>query len=154
VFSIKKYCIFTFYEIVLCIFLHFTKSFYVFFYILRKNGSRSIQFKEPFTWLEKAGLVLRCFNAKAIEKPLEANVDRTYFKAFISDIGLLMAMYPLSTSQEFLRDGLDSRKGAIFENLAAIMINKAGLPLYYFAKGSEHLEIDYIIESNDGIVLL
>ena len=119
-----------------------------------KNGARSIQFEEPFTWLEKAGLVLRCFNVKAIEKPLEANVDRTYFKAFISDIGLLMAMYPLSTSQEFLRDGLDSRKGAIFENLAAIMINKAGLPLYYFAKGSEHLEIDYIVESNDGIVLL
>lgn len=119
-----------------------------------KNGGRSTEFEEPFVWLEKTGLVLRCFNLKAIEKPLEANSDKTYFKAFISDIGLLMAMYPLSTSQEFLRNELDSRKGAIFENLAATMINKSGLPLYYFSKGSEHLEIDFIFESDEGITLL
>ena len=118
-----------------------------------KNGGRSSEFESPFIWLEKAGLVLRCFNVKAIEKPLEANVDKSYFKAFISDIGLLMAMYPLSTSQAFLRDELDSRKGAIFENLAAIMINKSGLPLYYYSRGSEHLEIDFIFESDKGIVL-
>lgn len=110
-------------------------------------------YEGAFEWLEKAGLVLRCFNLNVIETPLEANADKTYFKAFISDIGLLMAMYPIATSQEFLRDELESRKGAIFENLAAIFIHKAGLPLYYFAKGSEHLEIDYIVESNNGIVL-
>lgn len=119
-----------------------------------KNGGRSKEFEEPFEWLEKAGLVMRCFNLRAIEKPLEANTDKTYFKAFISDIGLLMAMYPLSTSQEFLRDELDSRKGAIFENLLATMIKKAGLPLYYYSRGSEHLEIDYIFESDEGITLL
>jgi uncharacterized protein len=119
-----------------------------------KSGGRSTEFALPFEWLEKAGLVLRCFNTKAIEKPLEANVDKHYFKAFIADIGLLMAMYPLSTSQEFLQDQLDSRKGAIFENLAAIMIKKANLPLYYFANGTEHLEIDYLLETHQGIVLL
>ena len=119
-----------------------------------EHGGRSSRFEEPFTWLEKAGLVLRCFNLRAIEKPLEANVDKSYFKAFISDIGLLMAMYPISTSQEFLRDELDSRKGAIFENLAATMIYKTGLPLYYFSRGSDHLEIDYIFEGSNGIVLL
>ena len=119
-----------------------------------KSGGRSTEFKEPFEWLEKAGLVLRCFNLTAIEKPLEANADKTSFKAFISDIGLLMAMYPLSSSQEFLRDELESRKGAIFENLMATMINKAGLPLYYFSRGSDHLEIDYIFESDKGITLL
>lgn len=97
--------------------------------------------------------LLRCFNLNAIEKPFEANVNKAYFKAFVSDIGLLMAMYPLSTSQEFLRDELDSRKGAIFENLAATMISKSGLPLYYFSKGSEHLEINYIFEGENGIIL-
>lgn len=118
-----------------------------------KSGGRSSEFSEPFEWLEKSGLVLRCFNLKAIESPLEANADKTYFKAFISDIGLLMAMYPLSTTQGFLRDELDSRKGAIFENLMATMINKADFPLYYFSKGSEHLEIDFIFESDKGIIL-
>lgn len=37
-----------------------------------------LEFEEPFEWLEKVGLVLRCFNLKAIEKPLEANIDKTY----------------------------------------------------------------------------
>jgi uncharacterized protein len=119
-----------------------------------KKGGRSSEFEEPFEWLEKAGLVIRCFNLKAIEKPLEANIDRTYFKAFISDIGLLMALYPISVSQSFLQDDLDSRKGAIFENLGAIMINKSTLPLYYFSNLKDHLEIDFILETAKGILLI
>ena len=119
-----------------------------------KKGGRSSEYEGAFEWLEKAGLVLRCFNLKAIETPLEANSDKTYFKAFISDIGLLMAMYPISVSQDLLADKLESRKGALFENLAATMINKARLPLHYYSRGSEHLEIDFILESKNGIILL
>ncbi len=119
-----------------------------------KKGGRASEFEEPFDWLCKAGLVIRCFNVKAIEKPLEANVDRTSFKAFISDIGLLMASYPVSVSQNFLIGELDSRKGAIYENLCATMIHHSGLPLYYFFKGEDHLEIGFLIEDNDGILLI
>ncbi len=82
-----------------------------------KKGGRASEFEEPFQWLGKAGLVLRCFNTKAIEKPIQANLDTTYYKAFLSDIGLLMAMFPIQASQDFLNDELDSRKGAIYENL-------------------------------------
>lgn len=120
---------------------------------VKKNG-RASEFSEPFEWLEHAGLVIRCFNVNAIERPLELNCDKSYFKVFFSDIGLLMAMYPLSTSLEFLRDELDSRKGAIFENLAAIMLNKCKFPLYYFSNGTDHLEIDFIIEGINGLILI
>lgn len=119
-----------------------------------KTGGRASQFQLPFDWLEKAGLVLKCPNVNAIEKPLEANANKSIFKAFISDIGLLMAMYPLSTSQEFLTDKLDSRKGAIFENLVATMIRKTGLPLYYYSKTDQHLEIGFLFETSKGIVLV
>ncbi len=119
-----------------------------------KKGGRAAEFEDAFEWLEKAGLLIRCFNLKAIEKPLSMNATRNHFKAFMSDIGLLLASYPLSVSQDFLRGSLGARKGAIYENLAATMIDKADLPLYYFSNGSEHLEIDFIIENEDGIVLL
>ncbi len=119
-----------------------------------KKGGRAHEFEDAFDWLDKAGLVVRCFNTKTIEKPLEANIDRSYFKAFISDIGLLMAMYPLETTQSFLTDTLDSRKGAIYENLCATMINKCDFPLYYFSNGKDHLEIDFLLEDNEGIILL
>ena len=118
-----------------------------------KKGGRATEFKEGVEWLEKAGLVLRCFNVKALETPLSLNVDETYFKAFISDTGLLMAMYPIVTMRDFLNDNLDSRKGAIYENLAGVLIHKAGFPLYYFANGEKHLEIDFLIEGADGLIL-
>lgn len=119
-----------------------------------KKGGRASEFEEPFEWLEKTGLIIKCFNLRAIEKPLEANANRSYFKVFLSDIGLLMALFPISVSQSFLNDELDSRKGAIFENLTATMINKNNLPLYYFSNGTDHVEIDFIIENKDGVILL
>lgn len=118
-----------------------------------KKGGRAAEFKEGFEWLEKAGLVLRCFNVKAPESPLSMNADETYFKAFISDTGLLMAMYPIVTLRDFLNDSLDSRKGALYENLAGVLIHKAGFPLYYYANGEKHLEIDFLIEGSSGLIL-
>ena len=118
-----------------------------------KNGGRSAQFEDAFTWLEKAGLVLRCYNTKAIEMPLSMNADKSYFKAFISDVGLLMAMYPVAILRNFLNDELGSRKGAIYENLAAVLLAKKDFPLYYFSDGKKHLEIDYLIEGKNGIIL-
>lgn len=122
-------------------------------YSLVKQGGRSKDFKDGFEWLEKAGLVLRCFNVNSLENPLELNADDSYFKAFISDLGILMAMYPIMTLRDFLNDNLGSRKGAFYENLAAIMISKAGFPLFYFADGEKHLEIDFLIEGVRGIIL-
>ena len=118
-----------------------------------KSGGRSQEFKEGFEWLEKAGLILRCFNVNSLETPLSLNADTSYFKAFISDTGLLMALYPIVTLRDFLNDNLGSRKGALYENLAAVFINKAGFPLYYFSNGSKHLEIDFLIEGSNGLIL-
>ncbi len=118
-----------------------------------KSGGRSSMFKEGFEWLEKSGLVLRCFNVRALERPLSLNVDEAYFKAFVSDTGILMAMYPIVTMRDFLNDRLDSRKGALYENLAGVLISKAGFPLYYYSDGSKHLEIDFLIEGLEGLIL-
>ncbi|MBQ3792550.1 MAG: ATP-binding protein, partial [Clostridia bacterium] len=118
-----------------------------------KKGGRASEFQESFEWLEKAGLVLRCFNLKSLESPLSLNAEETYFKAFISDPGLLMAMFPVVTLRDFINGKLDSRKGALYENLAAVCIRNAGFPLYYYACGEKHLEIDFVLEGKDGLVL-
>ncbi|MCR5458122.1 MAG: ATP-binding protein [Clostridiales bacterium] len=118
-----------------------------------KKGGRASEFEWGFEWLEKAGLVLRCHNVKALERPLSLNAEDTYFKAFISDPGLLMAMYPIVTLRDFLSDNLDSRKGALYENLSGVFISKAGFPLYYYADGGNHLEIDFLLEGCEGLIL-
>ncbi len=118
-----------------------------------QHKGRSETFENAFDWLEKAGLILRAYNVKAVETPLKANADLAAFKVFFSDIGLLMSQYPISTLQGLINDTLDSKKGAIFENLAACHLTSEDLPLYYYSNNKEHLEIDFLIEGKDGIIL-
>lgn len=119
-----------------------------------KKGARQNQYRDAVDWLYKAGLVLPTYNTKAIESPLEANKNESNFKLFLSDIGLLMACFPLSTLQELINHKLGSRKGGIYENLSATMIHKAGFPLYFYGDYAKHLEIDFLLETKDGITLL
>ena len=119
-----------------------------------RKGARQNQYSEAVDWLNKAGLILPVYNVNAIESPLEANKKDSNFKLFLSDIGLLMASFPLSTLQELINHELGSRKGAIYENLSATMIHKAGFPLYFYGNYANHLEIDFLLETKDGITLL
>ena len=116
--------------------------------------ARYNQYANVFDWLEKAGLVLLTRNLKAIESPLQGNAENNAFKAFVGDPGLLMSLFPLATLQDFLLNRLGSRKGALYENLLASMIAKAGFPLFYYGNYEKHLEIDFLLEAKDGIVLL
>lgn len=119
-----------------------------------RKGARQNQYSDVIDWLSKAGLVLTVYNTSAIESPLEANKINNNFKLFLSDIGLLMACFPLSTLQELINHELGSRKGAIYENLSATMIHKAGFPLYFYGNFARHLEIDFLLETRDGITLM
>ena len=118
------------------------------------KGSRYSKFKNAFEWLEQSGLVIRVFNTKAIESPLIENVDEACFKLFFSDIGLLLASLPISNTQGLIDESLESRKGAIYENLMATMIDKESFPLFYYHQSPKHLEIDFLLETKEGIVLL
>ena len=119
-----------------------------------EKGGRASKYERAFDWLSKSGLILRTFNVRAPEMPLTSHKEDSEFKLYLSDIGLLMAMYPIAVSQRLLSEDLDSRKGAIYENLLATMINKVGIPLYYFGNGTDHLEVDFLIESSNGMILL
>ena len=119
-----------------------------------KKGGRASEFEGTFEWLKKAGLVLQCYNVKALEEPLTANREENFFKSFLADPGLLMALYPIANTQEFLADELGNRKGAIFESLGACMIDQAGFPLYYSSDPANHREIDFLLETKEGIVLV
>ena len=118
------------------------------------KGARSSRYANAVEWLEKSGLVLRVYNVSAIESPLKSNVNANNFKMFYADIGLLMANLPISVSQEFVNEILGSKKGAIYENLVATTLDKTGFPLMYYGDSEKHLEIDYLIEGKNGIILL
>ncbi len=116
-----------------------------------EGGGRSEEFSDAITWLEKTGLIVRCFNTSAVETPLNGNYMEDKFKIYFPDIGLLVASYPITLTSELLSGGLGAYKGAIYESIAADMLYKADIPLFYHEETLEHLENDFLVETSSGI---
>lgn len=114
-------------------------------------GGRSSEFSDALEWLEKMGLIIRAHNLRAIETPLKGNSITEEFKVFFSDIGLLIASYPITLTQEILSGELGAYKGAIYEAICADMFSKSDYELYYFSDSLNHLENDFLIETINGI---
>ncbi len=122
-------------------------------YSLIKKNAKAKDFAGSLQWIEDAGIIQRCHNLTITELPLAGNIDNTAFKVYMSDIGLLISMLEDGTQMDVLRGTLFGYKGAIFENLVADFLTKAGRKLYYFRKDSG-LEIDFVIRMDDECVLL
>lgn len=118
-----------------------------------KKGATAATFAGSLQWIEDAGIIRRCYNLRITELPLDGNAEENVFKVYMSDIGLLVSMLEDGTQADILRGTLFGYKGAIFENLVADFLSKAGWKLYYFHKDSG-LEIDFVIRLNGECVLL
>lgn len=116
-----------------------------------EGGGRSEEFSDAITWLEKTGLIVRCYNTRAIETPLEGNYMDDKFKIYFPDIGLLVASYPVTLMSEILSGNLGAYKGAIYESIAADMLYKADIHLFYHEDTLKHIENDFLVETLQGI---
>lgn len=123
-------------------------------YSMISHGGRSSEFSDALEWLEKIGLIVRAYNVRNIESPLQGNVITEEFKVFLSDIGLLTASYPITLIQEVLSGELGAYKGAIYEAVCADMLYKSDFNLFYYADSINHLENDFLIESSEGIEVI
>lgn len=122
-------------------------------YSLIKKKATSEMFAGSLQWIEDAGIIQRCHNLSITELPLEGNAEENIFKVYMSDIGLFTSMLENGTQADILQGSLLGYKGAIFENLVADFLSKAGNRLYYFHKVSG-LEVDFVIRLNGECVLL
>ena len=122
-------------------------------YSVVKKGGRASQYMGSIQWLEDAGIVQRCYNTSITELPLDGNAIKDCFKAYTTDIGILMAMLNYGTQVDILKGNLLGYKGAIFENLMADFLCKSGQKLYYFHKESG-LELDFLVRFKGECVIL
>ncbi len=120
-------------------------------YSVIKNGGRSSEFSDALEWLKNVGLIVKANNLRVIESPLKGNSITEEFKIYLSDIGLLIANYPLSIVEQIINDDLGAYKGAIYEALCADMLYKENYDLYYFSDSLNHLENDFLIDTSNGI---
>ncbi len=129
------------------------KDNHKFQYKMVKKGTTSSYYENSFEWLEKAGLLTRCYNVKIPEFPLSGYKKSDQFTVYLNDIGLLSAFYGFQIKAPLLQNTLVGNvKGALYENLIADILLKKNHPLYYYANEKRTVQIEFLLEENSHVV--
>ena len=98
---------------------------------VEKGGSER-KYASSVDWLCEASLASRALNVTVAEIPLAAQVREGWFKLYLSDVGLLAALYGTETKGLLYSGRLKGNaKGGLYENFVAGVLERKGIPLYY-----------------------
>ena len=122
----------------------------LFQYSKLNTGAKSRDYELPLDWLLSANMIQKVNCVKTIEKPLKGFEDSDTFKLFLSDIGILNNLLNISIN-DILNDNLKIYKGIITENYVANQLLANEIPLFYW-KNKQNVEVDFLIETKDGII--
>ncbi|MBR5348504.1 MAG: ATP-binding protein [Lachnospiraceae bacterium] len=117
-----------------------------------KEGKRSVELEDALQWLADSGLISRSELVEKPELPLPGFADKTAFKVYMSDIGLLRmrsgvsAKTILEESEQYKRF-----KGAFAENYVLNELLTLGKEPYYWRSGNT-AEVDFIFEDMEQII--
>lgn len=117
-----------------------------------RKGKRSAELEDALQWLKDAGLVRQVFLVEKPELPLSGFADSTFFKVYLSDVGLLRVRSGIS-SEIILNESDSFRrfKGAFAENYVLNELIMNGAAPYFWRSGNS-AEVDFIYENRSGIV--
>lgn len=133
---------------------HLARENRKFIFSALKKGARAREYENALVWLKDAGLIHRASAVQKSQFPLKHYADRSCFKVYALDIGLLGAMAQTPTTAIVERYRLfEEYKGALAENyVAQQLIALLGREeLYYWRSEGGKAEIDFLIELEDHI---
>lgn len=99
-----------------------------------------------FDWLENAGVVLPVKRAAEALFPLGLSLERSFFKLYLNDVGLLFSTFPPVDVEQLIMNKDLINFGSAFENVVAQELRAHGHnPLYYF-NANNLGEVDFLVE--------
>lgn len=118
-----------------------------------EKNARSREYIGCIEWLVDAGVISECNCLFFPELPLKGNEDKSKFKLYYTDTGLLVSALD-EEAQEDLRvnKNLGVYKGALYENFVAEAFIKQGLGLFYFKKDNSTLEEDFFVRTQNELI--
>ena len=124
-------------------------------YSLVEKGSRAKKYDGSLEWLRDAGLIKFCYNVTTPIFPLPAYVETDYFKVYLTDIGILNAMYGFDMKAAVLDNTLKGpAKGGVYEGLIADILLKKGIPLNYFKPSESRQEVEFLLTKKGNVIPL
>ena len=118
--------------------------------------ARFSKYESSFLWLKNAAVAIPTFIVDEPKMPLELSKQRNLFKLFLSDVGLLAAMYGGNIQTAVLSNAPSINYGSIYENLVAQELCAHGFSkdkhfLYYY-NNKKIGEVDFIVEYDNRVV--
>lgn len=118
-----------------------------------EKKSTARKYENSIEWLRDANLVRLCYNVNTPEFPLNAYEKEDQYKMYISDIGLLVAMYGFEMKKAIIDDDLTGNaKGGIYENLIADILTKRGYKLNYYRTENGSIEVEFLISKEVKVI--
>lgn len=116
-------------------------------FVLKKlnENFKFSRYENSFIWLKDTGVALPVFCAAEPVVPLLLSKATNLFKLFLSDVGLLAAMYADGIQMKILMNELNMNYGAIYENVVAQELKCHGFDLYYY-NNNRMGELDFVVE--------
>lgn len=123
-----------------------------FIFSVLKKTARAREYENALKWLEDTGLILRVNLIKTGKIPLNIYSDRSIFKIYSLDVGLLGALAKIPTDILTHGDQLYKEyKGAFVENYVAQQLKSHEETELYYWKSAGSAEIDFICEYGNDI---
>ncbi|WP_301096224.1 ATP-binding protein [Bacteroides acidifaciens] len=123
-----------------------------FLYGVVREGARAREYEIALQWLFDGGMIHRVSNVSAPRLPLKSYEDKTSFKIFAVDIGLLGAMCGLDSDTIVKGNSIFTEfKGALTEQYVLQQLKLKHEP-YYWSKPNARQEIDFLIQIGSEIV--
>lgn len=108
---------------------------------------RFANLETAFDWLASAGIAIEATRVGQIDYPLGLSEDRTAFKFFLNDVGLLTSRLMGKAELDVINGKTSINYGSIFEAVVAQELLVRGYaPHHYSSK--KHGEVDFVIEDS------
>jgi len=118
-----------------------------------KKGWRAKELEDALEWLISSGLVYKVTRIEKPFVPLAAYADQTFFKLYLSDVGLLRKMADVSAdyllqSSEVYKDF----KGALTENYVLCELMNQFETNWFYWKSGNIAEVDFVLQHGAHII--
>ena len=118
-----------------------------------ESGARAQKYYSSIEWLLRADMVQLCRRVTDIRYDLEDYAQDDFFRAYPTDLSLLVGMRDFGLKQLIVENTLTGNtKGGIYECAIADILQKKGYQLFFYKNKTTRKELDFLVQI-DGTVI-
>lgn len=118
-----------------------------------EKGGRAQKYYSSVEWLLRADIVSVCKRVTDIKYDLNDYARDDFFRLYVSDLSLLIAMRDFSMKQQIVENTFSGNtKGGLYETAIANILYKKGYDIFFYKNEKSQKEIDILIQRDGAVV--